>query len=142
MKNPKLRNESWDRFLPKYKSKNVKKSKGSYKDKGEYTPFPPQQQPSKVDLQLGINIRFVSRFYHFVVSESGEYFMKDKEKKRKTRQEKNEKQEDANNERKRKRIDVLQAPKEKEFKTDEVKKVKKKKLQKLSVDIEKLKERQ
>lgn len=66
MKNPKLRNESWDRFLPKYKSKNVKKSKGSYKDKGEYTPFPPQQQPSKVDLQLGINIRFLSRFYHFL----------------------------------------------------------------------------
>merc|ERR1712227_900527 len=79
MKNPKLKNESWDRFLPKYKSKNVKKTKqeNKVKEKKEYTPFPPPQQPSKVDLQL----------------ESGEYFMKEKEKKRKKRQEKTEKQE-------------------------------------------------
>ena len=56
MKNPKLKNESWDRFLPKYKSKNVKKkpaNEGKKKEKKEYTPFPPPQQPSKIDLQLG-----------------------------------------------------------------------------------------
>ena len=56
MKNPKLKNESWDRFLPKYKSKNVKKkpaTEGKKKEKKEYTPFPPPQQPSKIDLQLG-----------------------------------------------------------------------------------------
>jgi len=129
MKNPKLKNESWDRFLPKYKSKNVKKPKQEKKgkEKKEYTPFPPPQQPSKVDLQL----------------ESGEYFMKEKEKKRKKRQEKTEKQEVALEERKRKRIEVLQPPSEKGTGkgTDGPGKKKKKKLQKLSVDIGKLKER-
>ena len=53
MKNPQLKNESWDRFLPKYTSKNVKKQKTEKKEKKEYTPFPPAQMPSKVDLQLG-----------------------------------------------------------------------------------------
>ena len=52
-KNPELKNESWDKFMPKYVSKNVKKQKKVIKEKKEYTPFPPPQQPSKVDLQLG-----------------------------------------------------------------------------------------
>ncbi|KDN52832.1 hypothetical protein K437DRAFT_253768 [Tilletiaria anomala UBC 951] len=108
-KDPKLANESWDRFLPKFKKKNVKSKKPSAsslpsaasaglsstptatganatsssasasarasadaaaqppkkKQKKTYTPFPPPQQPSKIDLQL----------------ESGEYFLKPKEKK-------------------------------------------------------------
>ncbi|WFD32367.1 ribosomal RNA assembly protein krr1 [Malassezia sp. CBS 17886] len=66
-KDPKLAGESWDRFLPKFKKHNVKTKKPP-KDarKKVYTPFPPPQQPSKVDLQL----------------ESGEYFMKASEKKR------------------------------------------------------------
>merc|ERR1712227_880151 len=126
MKNPKLKNESWDRFLPKYKSKNVKKkpaNEGKKKEKKEYTPFPPPQQPSKIDLQL----------------ESGEYFMKNNEKKKKKRQERNEKQEIAEQDRKRKRLEVLQPPKEKDASITD--KPKKKKLAKLSVDIEKLKER-
>lgn len=64
-KDPKLATESWDRFLPKFKKQNVKskKPKEAIKKK-EYTPFPPPQQPSKVDLQL----------------ESGEYFLKPHEK--------------------------------------------------------------
>ena len=48
-----MKNESWDKFMPKYVSKNVKKQKKEIKEKKEYTPFPPPQQPSKVDLQLG-----------------------------------------------------------------------------------------
>jgi ribosomal RNA assembly protein len=92
-KDPKLANESWDRFLPKFKKKNVKKPKpdtarngvatganaaavtnsngtGSdqqppKKKKKVYTPFPPAQQPSKIDLQI----------------ESGEYFLKPRERK-------------------------------------------------------------
>ena len=52
-KNPELKNESWDKFMPQYAKKNVKKQKIERKEKKEYTPFPPPQQPSKIDLQLG-----------------------------------------------------------------------------------------
>jgi len=70
-KDPKLAKESWDRFLPKFKKKNVKRKKKKVKkEKKPYTPFPPPQPPSKLDLQL----------------ESGEYFLtqyqKDQHKKR------------------------------------------------------------
>ncbi|KAG1179819.1 hypothetical protein G6F70_006483 [Rhizopus microsporus] len=68
-KDPKLANESWDRFLPKFKKKNVKsKKKVIEKPKKEYTPFPPAPVKSKIDLQL----------------ESGEYFL-NKEKNSKKR---------------------------------------------------------
>jgi hypothetical protein len=46
-KDPNLKNESWDRFLPKFNSKSVKKKKKPSKKKS-YTPFPPQQTESKV----------------------------------------------------------------------------------------------
>lgn len=67
-KDPELKKENWDRFLPKFKKKNPKKKKnGAMEKKKEYTPFPPLPQPSKVDLQL----------------ESGEYFMNEDMRKRK-----------------------------------------------------------
>jgi len=49
-KDPALANESWDRFLPKFKAKNVKKKAPKITKKKEYTPFPPanHQMPSKV----------------------------------------------------------------------------------------------
>jgi rRNA processing protein Krr1/Pno1 len=71
-KDPNLRNESWDRFLPHFKKKNVKRKKPEKKEKKEYTPFPPPQPPSKIDLQL----------------ESGEYFLKPHEKVAKANKEK------------------------------------------------------
>ena len=45
-----LRNESWERFLPKFKSKNISKRKQPQKKKvkKDYTPFPPPQAESKV----------------------------------------------------------------------------------------------
>ena len=46
-KDPELKNESWDRFLPKFKQKNVKKLKKPQMKKKEYTPFPPPQPESK-----------------------------------------------------------------------------------------------
>lgn len=49
-KDPTLATESWDRFLPKFKSKNVKKKAPKATKKKEYTPFPPanHQMPSTV----------------------------------------------------------------------------------------------
>ena len=51
-KDPALATENWDRFLPKFKKKNVKRKKPTIVKKKEYTPFPPPQQPSKIDLQV------------------------------------------------------------------------------------------
>ncbi|PVV00403.1 hypothetical protein BB560_005216 [Smittium megazygosporum] len=64
-KDPKLKNESWDRFLPNFKKRNVqsKKPKKIGKKQKDRALFPPAPQPSKIDLQL----------------ESGEYFLKPEE---------------------------------------------------------------
>jgi len=86
-KDPKLANEDWERFLPKFQKKNVQRKKphqvikentsSSNKEEGkkkkkEYTPFPPAQLPSKIDLQL----------------DSGEYFLSERERKAKKMAEK------------------------------------------------------
>lgn len=47
-KDPELKNESWDRFLPHFKKQNIKRKKPQIKKKKEYTPFPPPPVPSKV----------------------------------------------------------------------------------------------
>ena len=64
---PALANENWERFLPSFKKRNVKRkvdrealAKSKAKAKA-YTPFPPAQQPSKVDLQLESGEYFLSR---------------------------------------------------------------------------------
>ena len=59
--------------MPKFKKQNTanKKKKQPIKKK-EYTPFPPAQTPSKVDLAI----------------ESGEYFLKESEKKKRAMQKK------------------------------------------------------
>ena len=79
-KDPKLKNESWDRFLPKFKSKNTSKQKKKPKksENKPYTPFPPEQQERKVDKLI----------------ETGEYFIQ------KNKDEKNKKNND--NDKKRK----------------------------------------
>lgn len=52
-KDPAMADENWDRFLPKFKKKNVKRKKPAViRKKQDYTPFPPPQQPSKIDLQV------------------------------------------------------------------------------------------
>lgn len=77
-KDPKLRDEDWSRFLPKFKNKNISKRKQPKvkKVKKEYTPFPPPMPLSKIDKQL----------------ESGEFFLKEFEKKAKQHKERKEKQ--------------------------------------------------
>lgn len=67
---PELAAEDWTRFLPTFAKKNVKRRKPlkvKVKDPKAYTPFPPQQPQSKVDLQL----------------ESGEYFLTEADRKAK-----------------------------------------------------------
>ncbi|KAJ8616797.1 hypothetical protein MRB53_036169 [Persea americana] len=95
-KNPALASENWDRFLPKFKKKNVKQKKVKSKEKKPYTPFPPPQPPSKEDLLL----------------ESGEYFLSDTKKFAKKWQEKQEKQAEKTAEKKRKREEAFIPPKE------------------------------
>ncbi|KAG6490917.1 hypothetical protein ZIOFF_052249 [Zingiber officinale] len=75
--------------------KNVQR-KVKAKEKKPYTPFPPPQPPSKIDLQL----------------ESGEYFMSVKKKSAKKWQEKKEKQAEKVAENKRKREAAFVPPKE------------------------------
>ncbi|XP_074590025.1 uncharacterized protein LOC141845928 [Curcuma longa] len=94
-KNPALANENWDRFLPKFKKKNVQR-KVKAKAKKPYTPFPPPQPLSKLDLEL----------------ESGEYFLSVKKKSAKKWQEKKEKEAKKVAENKRKREAAFVPPKE------------------------------
>jgi ribosomal RNA assembly protein len=92
-KDPKLANESWSRFLPKFrqrassaalkkkKARTSARGRGAAKDpasaeKKPYTPFPPPQMPSKVDLQL----------------ESGEYFLSKQQREHRDRSQRAEAQ--------------------------------------------------
>jgi len=69
----KLCNESWERFLPTIPHKNTSKRKQPAKKKAkkEYTPFPPAQPDSKVDKLLA----------------TGEYFLKEDQRKETKKQE-------------------------------------------------------
>ncbi|KAH9962384.1 hypothetical protein BC827DRAFT_1198217 [Russula dissimulans] len=118
-KDPKLANESWERFLPKFRRKHLKTSektarknerleaknaersaaglepiKSTKPEKKPYTPFPPAQLPRKIDLQL----------------ESGEYFLKPREKKRREELERQQKQTEAAAKRRVERAEAFVAP--------------------------------
>lgn len=118
-KDPKLATESWDRFLPKFRSKHLKTSEKTARknerletknaeraaaglepikaikpEKKAYTPFPPAQLPRKVDLQL----------------ESGEYFLKPTEKKRREDRERKQKQTETTAKRRAERAEAFVAP--------------------------------
>ncbi|XP_063165116.1 KRR1 small subunit processome component homolog isoform X3 [Candoia aspera] len=98
-KDPELRLQSWERFLPKFKHKNLNKRKEPKKKntKKEYTPFPPPQPESQVDKELA----------------SGEYFLKESQKKRKRIEEIKAKQAEASSKRQEERNKAFIPPKEK-----------------------------
>ncbi|KAG2363888.1 hypothetical protein BDR07DRAFT_1281182 [Suillus spraguei] len=132
-KDPKLATESWDRFLPKFRKQHLKTSEKTIKKnekvaakeearktagldasspakkekpaKKVYTPFPPPQQPRKVDLQL----------------ESGEYFLKPHEREAREIQQRKQKQAEATLKRQAERAEVYIAPKEEAVPTVEEK---------------------
>uniref|UniRef100_A0A8C3B2A1 KRR1 small subunit processome component homolog n=1 Tax=Cyclopterus lumpus TaxID=8103 RepID=A0A8C3B2A1_CYCLU len=68
-KDPDLRLQSWERFLPTFRHKNLAKRKEPKKKstKKAYTPFPPSQPESTVDKELA----------------TGEFFLRESVKKRK-----------------------------------------------------------
>lgn len=78
MKDPNLKNKDWSQFLPKFQNKNISKRKQpkNKKPKKEYTPFPPPMPLSKIDKEL----------------ETGEFFLKESEKKARRIKDRKEKQ--------------------------------------------------
>lgn len=97
-KDPKLKNENWERFLPKFTSKNVTKRQQpkNKKLKKPYTPFPPPQQESKLDKQLA----------------SGEYFLKNEQKRARRKKEQDERHQEAAKKREEQRAQAFIPPTE------------------------------
>ncbi|GLB33261.1 putative KRR1 protein [Lyophyllum shimeji] len=135
-KDPKLANESWDRFLPQFRKRHLKTSEKTAKKnerleqkvearkaagldphvpaqpaKKVYTPFPPPQMPRKVDLQL----------------ESGEYFLKAHEKEAREAAKKQQKQAETTAKRREERAEAFVAPAEAAAPTVEEKRHRKRK---------------
>lgn len=110
-KDPELKDQSWDRFLPQFKrrtlSKRKKPMKVTDKSKKIYTPFPPAQEKSKVDLQLESGDYFVGKLAKERKDKEGrEDKMKEKMEAKKVAREKDFEapvEEDAVKERKRKK---------------------------------------
>ncbi|RUS76390.1 hypothetical protein EGW08_015841 [Elysia chlorotica] len=119
-KNPDMKNQNWEPYLPQYKSKNISKRKQPLKKKKKkaYTPFPPPQAESKIDKELA----------------SGEYFLKEDERRQRKTELKKQKQTQSKQDRQKKRDRAFIPPEEsaqplkKKIKTDESVKVDLKKL--------------
>lgn len=97
-KDPNLKEDDWQRFLPKFKSKNISKRKQpkTRKEKKEYTPFPPAQPESKVDKLLA----------------SGEYFLKEDQKQAKRNKEREDRQKAAAKKKQEQRSESFVPPQE------------------------------
>ncbi|RKF64303.1 KRR1 small subunit processome component [Erysiphe neolycopersici] len=131
-KDPDLAEENWDRFLPHFKKRNLSKRrvplKVRDKSKKPYTPFPPPQEKSKIDLQI----------------ETGEYFLGKLAKERVAKEKRLEKQQEMKATKLKKREEEFLPMEEDEHKTkkrkkevvskDEVEGQKKKKKKKKKVE--------
>ncbi|KAM9467742.1 KRR1 small subunit processome component homolog [Clarias gariepinus] len=98
---PELRKQSWERFLPKFKQKHLNKRQQPTKKKvkKEYTPFPPPQPESKVDQELA----------------TGEFFLREREKRRRKLTEIKVKQAEALSRKQEERKRAFIPPKEKKI---------------------------
>ncbi|XP_043093707.1 KRR1 small subunit processome component homolog isoform X1 [Puntigrus tetrazona] len=96
---PELRTQSWERFLPNFRHKSLSKRKQPKKKtlKKQYTPFPPPQPDSKIDKELA----------------TGEFFLRESEKRRKKMSEIKAKQTEALSKRQEQRQKAFIPPKEK-----------------------------
>lgn len=130
-KDPELVNENWDRFLPNFKKRTQSKRRVPHnvtdKSKKVYTPFPPPQEKSKVDLQI----------------ESGEYFLGKQAKERKAREDREAKmREKMEEKRKDRQIDFVppaedgENKKKKRKREEKESKEKKEKKKRKSEDVE------
>merc|ERR1712159_404608 len=95
-KDPELKDENWDRFLPHFKSRNVQRKKLKIRKKKNKDVFPPAPTPRKEDLQM----------------ESGEYFLNEQEREHKKRIEKREAQIQKSAAKRLKRAEQFQPPAE------------------------------
>jgi ribosomal RNA assembly protein len=99
-KDPELVNENWERFLPHFKRRTLSKRRKPFKVTAKstkvYTPFPPPQEKSKIDLQI----------------ESGEYFLGKHAKDRAKKEERLEKQKEKRVEKQKQREQAFGPPKE------------------------------
>ncbi|XP_029017739.1 KRR1 small subunit processome component homolog isoform X3 [Betta splendens] len=98
-KDPELRVQNWERFLPHFRHKNLSKRKEPKKKRRvkEYTPFPPPQPDSKVDKELA----------------TGEFFLRKSEKKMKKMEENKVKQAESLTKKQEQRNKAFIPPKEK-----------------------------
>uniref|UniRef100_A0A8C2B6U9 KRR1 small subunit processome component homolog n=1 Tax=Cyprinus carpio TaxID=7962 RepID=A0A8C2B6U9_CYPCA len=96
---PELRTQNWERFLPNFRHKSLSKRKQPKKKtvKKEYTPFPPPQPESKIDKELA----------------TGEFFLRESEKRRQKMNEIKAKQAEALTKRQEQRQKAFIPPKEK-----------------------------
>eukprot|EP00928_Gymnodinium_smaydae_P048143 TRINITY_DN32178_c0_g1_i1.p1 TRINITY_DN32178_c0_g1~~TRINITY_DN32178_c0_g1_i1.p1 ORF type:complete len:434 (+),score=100.72 TRINITY_DN32178_c0_g1_i1:60-1304(+) len=94
-KDPELKEENWDRFLPHFRKRNVQRKNTKVKKKKKSGDiFPPQPQPRKEDLLM----------------ESGEYFLNEQERQTKKRLERQEQQRATSALRKRERAKEYEPP--------------------------------
>lgn len=94
-KDPELKDENWDRFLPHFKNRNVQRKKLKAKKKKKTREvFPPQATPRKEDIQM----------------ETGEYFLDEKEREARKSVAKREAQVAKSAERRRERAKEYEPP--------------------------------
>merc|ERR1711957_1114962 len=93
-KDPELKDENWDRFLPHFRKRNVQRKKVKARKKKTKEVFPPQPTPRKEDLQM----------------ETGEFFLNEQERKSKQMHEKWAAQTAKSREKKAERAKEFDAP--------------------------------